>query len=152
MSDLEIQYGEHADQVDPFFKEKREWSKTKDRILGTYIACYLKTVHRRHSPIIIVDAFAGPGKFGDGTDGSPLIICHEIDRASERIDVGIGCVFADNRPSHRRALEASIASYIQRGLATVSHSGLPRNDRCPRLQRRPTVCRSKNAQEDGVSQ
>jgi three-Cys-motif partner protein len=117
MSDPEIQYGTRSDEIDPFFREKREWSETKDKILGAYVECYLKTVYRRHSPIIIVDAFAGPGKFGDGKDGSPLIVCRQIDKAAERVDVGIGCVFADNRPAHRSALERAIASHIQRGIA-----------------------------------
>lgn len=117
MSDPDIQYGVNANQIDPFFKEKRQWSETKDKILGEYIDCYLKTVYRRHQPIIIIDAFSGPGTFGDDTDGSPLIICKAIDRRASRTDVGIGCIFADNQAAHRQALEVSIASYIQRGMA-----------------------------------
>jgi hypothetical protein len=118
MSLPDIQYGAGANQIDEFFREKRQWSETKDKILGDYIDCYLKTVTGRHQPIIIIDGFAGPGKFGDGTDGSPLIICKAIDRRASRASVGIGCVFADNQPAHRQALETSIANYIQMGMAT----------------------------------
>ena len=117
MSELEIQYGSRSDQVDPFFKEKREWSPVKDRILGDYIVCYLKTVYRRHRPVIIVDAFSGPGKFGDNKDGSPLIICKAIDRLASTADVGIRCVFADKQLAHREALGVTIATYIERGIA-----------------------------------
>ena len=109
-------YGTRSDQIHPFFKEKREWSKVKDKIVGDYITCYLRTIHRRGRPIIIVDAFSGPGRFGDGLDGSPLIICGAIDKAPQR-GVGIACVFSDSHPAHRVALEDCLASYITKGIA-----------------------------------
>lgn len=49
MSQDNLVYGTRADQIHPFFKAKREWSKIKDRIVGDYIACYLKTIQRRGS-------------------------------------------------------------------------------------------------------
>ena len=64
-------YGTQAGQIHPFFAVKREWSKVKDEIVGKYIACYLKTIQHRGYPIILVDAFSGPGRFGDGSEGSP---------------------------------------------------------------------------------
>lgn len=118
MSDPDIQYGANPNQIDDFFKVKRQWSETKDKILGDYIDCYLKTIDKRNRPIIIVDAFSGPGTFGDGSDGSPLIICKLIDRRASRTDVGIGCVFADSQAAHRSALASSIANYIQKGMTT----------------------------------
>ncbi len=36
-------YGARSDQIHPFFKEKREWSKVKDKIVKDYITCYLRT-------------------------------------------------------------------------------------------------------------
>lgn len=61
-----------------FFDSKRSWSKRKDRILGSYLAAYLPKVATQGLPILIVDGFAGPGKFKDGSPGSPLIIAHAI--------------------------------------------------------------------------
>ena len=57
-----------------FFTEKRSWSTLKDRILGNYIVPYLTKVKRIDRPILLVDAFAGPGRYADGTDGSPVIL------------------------------------------------------------------------------
>ena len=108
-------YGNRSDQIHPFFKAKREWSKVKDKILGDYIECYLKTVQRRNRPIIIIDAFSGPGKFGDNTEGSPLITCRAIEKWVH--GGGIGCIFSDANASHRRALENCLKDYIQRGIA-----------------------------------
>ena len=109
-------YGTRSDQIHPFFKEKREWSKVKDKIVGDYITCYLKTIQRRGRPIIIVDAFSGPGSFGDTLEGSPLIICRAIDEAPKR-GVGIACLFSDSHPPHRVALEKCLAGYIRKGIA-----------------------------------
>jgi len=109
-------YGTRDNEIHPFFKAKREWSHVKDKILKDYITCYLRTIHRRGRPIIIVDAFSGPGRFGDGSEGSPLIICGAIDNAPKR-GVGLACVFSDSHPAHRIALEACLAKHIKGGVA-----------------------------------
>lgn len=109
-------YGLRTDEIHPFFKAKRAWSSVKDKIVGDYIACYLKTIQHRHRPILIVDAFAGPGRFGDGSLGSPLIICQEIDKAPKS-GIGVGCLFADAHPAHRTALEAHLSDYINKGIS-----------------------------------
>lgn len=111
-------YGTGQDEIDPFFKEKRSWSKVKDRIVSDYVSCYLNTVHRLNRPIVLVDAFSGPGRFGDGTDGSPLLICKAIAEISKRQGrkVGASCVFSDSRQAHREALRFNLAEFIQVGL------------------------------------
>ncbi|MFQ5792146.1 MAG: three-Cys-motif partner protein TcmP [Gemmatimonadota bacterium] len=109
-------YGTRANEIHPFFRAKRAWSSVKDKILKDYITCYLRTIHRRGRPIILVDAFAGPGRFGDGSEGSPLIICSAIDKAPKR-GVGIACLFSDSHPAHRDALGACLAKHIESGVA-----------------------------------
>ncbi|MFQ5597701.1 MAG: three-Cys-motif partner protein TcmP [Nitrospiria bacterium] len=109
-------YGTKIDEIDPFFKAKREWSKVKDKILGSYINMYLKTIYRRGRPIIIVDPFSGPGQFGDGSDGSPLIITKEIEKLT-KLGVEIKSIFSDVQPAHRIALKGCIEEYIQKGIA-----------------------------------
>src|SRR5688572_4838381 len=65
-----------------FFREKREWSKRKDNLLEKYLPQYLpKVAHAVHRPILVVEGFAGPGKFEDGSLGSPLIIISAIQKA-----------------------------------------------------------------------
>ena len=41
---------------------------------------YLSKVAKLNKPILIVDAFAGPGKFEDSSPGSPLIICQAAEK------------------------------------------------------------------------
>jgi three-Cys-motif partner protein len=69
---------------DDFFSSKRPWSRIKDAILGSYMSPYIAKLARlggnQSRRILIIDAFAGPGKFDDGTPGSPLIICQAAER------------------------------------------------------------------------
>lgn len=57
-----------------FFEHKQEWSKYKHLILDYYLKPYLAHVNRRNAPILLVDLFAGPGRYGDGSFGSPIIL------------------------------------------------------------------------------
>lgn len=59
--------------TDEFFKEKKDWSRIKDQILGCYLKPYFSKIKYTKKPIVYVDGFAGKGKFDDNTDGSPLI-------------------------------------------------------------------------------
>ncbi len=67
-----------------FFGRKREWSTRKDEILRCYISAYLPKIMALRKPVLIVDGFAGPGKFQDGHSGSPLIICECIQQTLEK--------------------------------------------------------------------
>ncbi|MCX5805629.1 MAG: three-Cys-motif partner protein TcmP [Proteobacteria bacterium] len=73
---------------DDFFKQKRAWSKYKDFILGNYLTPYLEKVKFLHKPIRIIDCCAGPGRFEDGSDGSPLIIAGHMEGLyNKRVDI-----------------------------------------------------------------
>ena len=65
---------------DQFFEVKRPWSKIKDQILGAYLKPYLAKVKQLGKPIVLIDGFAGKGRFRDGSDGSPLIMCKVADQ------------------------------------------------------------------------
>ena len=81
-----------------FFDEKRHWSKRKDKILECYLPPYLSKIATQEYPVLIVDAFAGPGKFGDGELGSPLIICQNVEKALSGglpVQVSVFCIEDD---------------------------------------------------------
>jgi three-Cys-motif partner protein len=69
--------------TDNFFERKREWSRLKDRILGTYLKPYLAKITMTRRPTLVVDCFAGKGRFDDGEPGSPVLICQAIRTARE---------------------------------------------------------------------
>jgi len=64
--------------TDEFFTKKHEWSRLKDEILGTYLIPYLAKLGRAGRLVVVVDAFAGKGRFDDGEAGSPIIILDAI--------------------------------------------------------------------------
>jgi len=66
-----------------FFREKKPWSKYKDLILDYYLEPYLHKVKTLGKPILVVDCFAGPGRFDDNEIGSPLIITGKLRKLYE---------------------------------------------------------------------
>jgi len=99
---------------DRFFDGKRPWSRIKDRVLGAYLPPYLRKLQRLSQPIVVVDCFAGPGRFSDGTAGSPLIICQQIRAHAQGRATAY---FVNKRPEHHESLERVIESFIATGIA-----------------------------------
>ena len=63
---------------DDFFDAKKDWSRVKDALLGSYLPVYFAKVIHTKKPIVYIDCFAGAGKFARGDeDGSPLIALKE---------------------------------------------------------------------------
>jgi len=104
---------------DEFFQTKRVWSKKiKDRVLASYLVPYLSKVATLHQKIILVDAFAGPGHFEDGTKGSPLILCDAADQYVPDQYLGI---FVNRKGDHHRKLEKALKARIDDGRAICIH-------------------------------
>jgi len=90
--------------ADEFFKGKRPWSRIKDHVLGQYMSPYLAKISKRPEQMLLIDAFAGPGKFeDDDSAGSPLIIC----RAADKYAKGrYNAFFVNERKEHHQKLDA----------------------------------------------
>jgi three-Cys-motif partner protein len=101
-----------------FFSGKRPWSRIKDQVLGNYMPPYLAKVAKLGRRIILVDAFAGPGRFEDGAEGSPLMIC----QAAERVAAGkYLAVFVNREKEHHDKLVTVIKEFIDRRCAIPIH-------------------------------
>jgi three-Cys-motif partner protein len=98
---------------DLFFEEKKEWSRTKDRVVGAYLVPYLHKVKRLGSKIILIDPFAGAGRFlADGAPGSPLIITS----IAEKIVPGqYLAVFGNKRLRSHQKLTTLLKPLIEKG-------------------------------------
>jgi len=95
-----------------FFDEKKHWSKRKDEILGCYLVPYLAKIGTQSYPVFIVDAFAGPGVFGDGEQGSPSIICQIVQDFLSKgtgLEVSVLCIEAKEELHNK--LTSSIKDY-----------------------------------------
>ncbi|MBA3822747.1 MAG: three-Cys-motif partner protein TcmP [Ktedonobacterales bacterium] len=93
-------------QDDDFFEGKRPWSVIKDEVLRTYLPVYLAKVQRLNRRVLLVDGYAGPGRFGDGTDGSPLIM---LRAAEQRARGKYEALFINNERSYDAQLRATLA-------------------------------------------
>ena len=92
-----------------FFEKKKDWSITKDSILGSYLTPYFLKMLAYRKPICYVDCFAGKGKFDDGANGSPLIAfeCIEKDlQSTNTLNAKINGYFIEL--NHHEALKANL--------------------------------------------
>lgn len=68
-----------------YFAGKHPWSSTKDNLLACYLTPFFqKTYPFSRNGIAYVDAFAGVGKFDDGTPGSPLIALSKVQAVARK--------------------------------------------------------------------
>lgn len=68
-----------------YFAGKHPWSLTKDHLLSCYLTPFFQKTYRfSRDGIVYVDAFAGAGKFEDGTLGSPLIALSKVQAAARK--------------------------------------------------------------------
>jgi three-Cys-motif partner protein len=95
-----------------FFKTKRSWSKYKDFILGYYLEPYIPKVATLKKPILVVDCFAGCGRFGDGEPGSPLIIAPIIKKWKDK-GVNISGEFIEADPENFQCLSESLKPFSE---------------------------------------
>lgn len=62
-----------------FFEGKKEWSETKDSLLGCYLKPYFQKILATGRNTYFFDCFAGKGRFSDNQNGSPLIALQVAD-------------------------------------------------------------------------
>ena len=93
-----------------FFDQKRPWSVYKDLILDYYLKPYLAKVSHLGRPLLIVDMFAGRGRFKSGEDGSPLIIAR---RLSEVVSKGTAASLLcfEETPEFAKELRDNLREY-----------------------------------------
>jgi three-Cys-motif partner protein len=93
-----------------FFQSKKPWSPYKDMILAYYLTPYLSKVCSLGKPVVIVDCFAGPGRFEDGSDGSPLIIAKAVRQIVEKGKT-VSALFIEEKRKYFQQLKESLKDY-----------------------------------------
>jgi three-Cys-motif partner protein len=93
-----------------FFQSKKPWSPYKDMILAYYLTPYLPKVCSLGKPVMVVDCFAGPGCFEDGSDGSPLIIAKAIRKIAEK-GKAVSALFIEEKRKYFQRLQESVRDY-----------------------------------------
>lgn len=100
---------------DLFFESFRSWSRIKNEIIANYLHPYLIAVRSFSKSIVIVDSFAGEGRFDrDNVDGSPIIICKAIQLYAPNIGRAI---LVNRKEKTHKLLENNIKPFVDAGLA-----------------------------------
>jgi len=100
-----------ATPVVTFFEERLPQSEIKSLIVAKYLTSWGKIMATRHgretSKIAYIDLFAGPGRYRDGNDSTPLLIIKRALLVPE-LRQNLVTVFNDANPDSCAALEQSI--------------------------------------------
>lgn len=110
--------GADSDTERDFFSRKRPWSRIKDQILGQYMRPYLSKVSTLGKRIILIDAFAGPGRFEDGSAGSPLIMCQAAEKC---VPSGYLAIFVNSEKKHHDQLSKVLSRFIEQKKVLAIH-------------------------------
>lgn len=90
---------------DSFFNFVKSWSRRKHRLLGKYLKPFSAKIGSWNSLIYCVDGFAGEGKYGDESDGSPLIMARLADECTQwQRPVTLRLINVESNTSHFREL------------------------------------------------
>lgn len=65
-----------------FFRERRAQAVLKHGILSRYPNVFASKAGRGYDRVVFLDGYAGPGKYDDGTPGSPLLFARAADKVS----------------------------------------------------------------------
>lgn len=93
-----------------FFQSKKPWSPYKDMILAYYLKPYLSKVCSLGKPVVVFDCFAGPGRFDDGADGSPLIIAKAVRQIADT-GKAVSAILIEEKKKFFQQLQESMNGY-----------------------------------------
>jgi len=97
--------------TDAFFKESREQSRIKARIVAKYFWAWAKVItsqaRRQDRRIAYVDLFAGPGRYQDDTPSTPIIV---LENAIKEKDLreSLVALFNDKDAANVQSLQEAI--------------------------------------------
>ncbi|MFF2189174.1 three-Cys-motif partner protein TcmP [Streptomyces sp. NPDC058155] len=106
-----------------FFVSKKAAALLKHEILQGYVKPFVAKVGRwaPGGRVVYLDGYAGPGRYADGTPGSPALI---LDSAAEIADIRkLDCYFVERRREDFKSLKALTIEAKSRGLAAEALSG-----------------------------
>lgn len=105
--------------LDQFFTQPQRWSLRKHRILRKYLPPFFGKVGSRASSVFLVDGFAGPGKYEDGSPSSPLLTASLADESAKwrrEKPVALKIVNIESNPTHYISLANVTKDWVHRGV------------------------------------
>lgn len=82
----------------------------KHDILRRYLQAWIPILGSTHERIVYIDAFAGPGIYKGGEDGSPIVALKSAIAQARHIKSGISLFFIESGHARKESLERCVAS------------------------------------------
>lgn len=99
-----------------FFQRKQAAAVLKHGILSRYPRVFATMAGKRTGRVVYFDGYAGPGRYEDGSPGSPLLAVKTA-RATAKWDRDVECLFAEKNPVFaadlRRTLDSEAPSEMK---------------------------------------
>ncbi|MCO8266707.1 three-Cys-motif partner protein TcmP [Haloferax sp. AB510] len=90
--------------------EMKGQTEMKHRILKAYLKPWLRKISQVDSTLLFVDGFAGPGRYTDDSEGSPLLAMDMADAIVKSLDriEEVKCVFVELEPENHAQLSQEV--------------------------------------------
>lgn len=102
-------------KMDDFFESLKAWSVRKHRLLKKYLPVFNNKVGSWASKIHVIDGFAGPAKYEDGAEGSPLLIARLVEEAPKR---KVNIINVECKAAHYASLCKETKKWVEDGIIT----------------------------------
>ena len=92
----------------------------KHEILRRYFEAWLPIMSSRNGRVLYIDGFAGPGKYSQGEDGSPLIILKAARDHTYKVEAELMCLFVEadtDRYEHLKSVLAETSPSLPKNVA-----------------------------------
>ncbi len=100
--------------TDPFFNDRKEWSKYKHQILRNYLTIWVRKLSSKHKILTFLDLCAGAGGYATGEDGSPVIAARmNADPAIKRNGAALLVVACEEKPDTAAALREALRTWTE---------------------------------------
>lgn len=92
----------------------------KHELLRRYFEAWLPIMAKWHNRVVYIDGFAGPGRYSNGEDGSPVVVLKAARDHAYPVQTELICIFVENdqnRCDHLRGvlsdLSPSLPAYVK---------------------------------------
>jgi three-Cys-motif partner protein len=109
--------------TDPFFVSKNAAAVLKHAVLEQYLVPFASKIGKYASDkrVVYVDGYAGPGRYADGTEGSPALV---LSKAASVADYRtLECLFVERRRASFRCLGDLVSQAPGQGVRCAAYRG-----------------------------
>lgn len=90
-------------------------TRVKHEILERYLSAWIPILARNQSNLLYIDGFAGPGRYSNGEDGSPIIALHTALKYRNKFECNIRLLFVEKDEKRAEVLEQNLSQFSSFG-------------------------------------